>query len=105
MTHGQQKLIVHGRRGIEEGNRLIGESIMFSREQKISATMACPNCSSEPVGLTLNPTSINNVIGTSWSLSAQVTYLDNSTCGFFRPARSHQIHSAHGDGRPCGGYI
>lgn len=79
MIEGQAKLVVHGRPGVDEGNRLIGESIMFNREQKISATMACPNCSSEPIGLTLSPTSINNVIGTSWSLSAQVTYLDNST--------------------------
>jgi hypothetical protein len=78
VTEGQAKLVVHSRAGMQDGNRLIGESIMFNSDQKISATMACANCSSEPVDLRLSPSSIDNVAGSNQSISAQVRYLDNS---------------------------
>lgn len=56
----------------------VGEAILGDQERKPSLTMACQNCSSEPIDLRVSPLSIDDVFGTSPSVSAQVRCLGGS---------------------------
>jgi hypothetical protein len=49
VSAGQAKLVVHGVAGREESQRILGEAILVDGHRGIRATMACPNCVSEPV--------------------------------------------------------
>ncbi len=79
VSAGQAKLVVHGIAGVEESQRIIGEAIVVDQGRGIRATMACPNCVSEPLRVEPGVVSVNGVVGERRSVAARVYYADGSS--------------------------
>ncbi|MCS7157576.1 MAG: hypothetical protein N0A16_07595 [Blastocatellia bacterium] len=79
VSRGQAKLVVHGIAGVEESQRIIGEAILVDGRRGIRATMACPNCVSQPLRLEPGVASIRGVVGERASVTARVYYADGSS--------------------------